>query len=64
MRTAALAKAQSKYYYLNQDIINAKRRDVFSKSYDDDAKIKRRLLYALYEGKYVAFRRIFAEQYR
>lgn len=64
MRTASLAKAQSKYYYTNRDIINASRRKVFSKTYDDVAKLKRKLNYTLDIGKFVIFRRLFAEQYR
>lgn len=64
MRTASMVRAQLKYTASHKESINNYRRSLFARQYDDGAKERRKQAYMDTLGKYVIFRKMFAEDYR
>lgn len=64
MRPASMVRAQLKYTASHKESINVYRRSLFARKYDDDAKAQRKQAYMDTLGKYVIFRKMFADDYR
>lgn len=64
MRPASMVRAQLKYTASHKESINVYRRCRFAEQYDDAAKAQRKQAYMDTLGKFVVFRKLFADDYR